>query len=116
MTELIALLGIGKGTWAEVAHLIKSQQWTKVYIITNDFGKDFRADNAEVHVANFNKPTKQLRDDIHKILQGKIKDLEVAVNITSGTGREHMALLAAILKLGVGMRLVTVENNEFMDL
>ena len=49
-------------------------------------------------------------------LNGKIKDLEVAVNIVSGTGKEHMALLAAILKLGVGVRLVALENNEFLDL
>src|SRR3989338_8182189 len=116
MTELIVMLSTGKGTWAEVAHLIKSQPWSKVFIITNDFGKDFKSENAEVMVANFNKPIKLLRDDIHKMLNGKIKDLEVALNIVSGTGKEHMALLAAILKLGVGVRLVALENNEFLDL
>ena len=40
MTELIAFLSTGKGTWANVSGLIKGESWDKVYLLTNDFGKE----------------------------------------------------------------------------
>ena len=49
--------------------------------------------------------------DIHKQLQGKIDDLEVAVNLVSGEGKEHMALLSALMKLGLGIRLIALTKN-----
>ena len=116
MTELIALLSTGKGTWSDVAKIIKSQQWEKTIIITNEFGKDFRADNAEVLVTDFSKPLTELKNNIHALLKEKISGLEVAVHLISGTGKEHAALLAAVLKLGTGIRLVAIENEQFIDL
>ena len=49
-----------------------------------------------------------------KNLKGKIKDPEIDINFISGTGREHMALMSALLKLGVGIRLkaLTKEGAE----
>ena len=56
----------------------------------------------------------ELREDILKNLKGRIKDVEVDVNFVSGTGREHMALMSALLKLGTGIRLkaLTKEGVE----
>ena len=116
MTELIALLSTGKGTWSDVAQVIKSQAWEKTIIMTNEFGKDFRADNAEVVVADFALPLAELKNNMYSLLKDKISGLEVAVHMISGTGKEHTALLAAILKLGTGVRLVAVENKEFIEL
>ena len=116
MTELIALLSTGKGTWSDVAKIIKSQPWEKVLIITNEFGKDFRADKAEVLVTDFSMPITELKNNIHALLKNKIAGLEVAVHMISGTGKEHAALLAAILSLGTGIRLVAIENEQFIDL
>ena len=52
--------------------------------------------------------------EISKNLKGKIKDTEVDVNFVSGTGREHMALIGALLKSGTGIRLkvLTKEGIE----
>ncbi|HLC74458.1 MAG TPA: hypothetical protein VJH88_01225 [Candidatus Nanoarchaeia archaeon] len=116
MTELITLLSTGKGTWAEVARLIKAQPWERTFIITSDFGKNFTAENAECIVVDTNKDMPELRDEIQQKLNGKIKGLEIGLHITSGSGKEHMALLAALLKLGIGFRLVTVTENGFTEL
>ena len=116
MTELITLLSTGKGTWAEVASLIKSQPWEKVLIITDEFGSKFTGENVELIVLNLSKDTYALRDDIKNTLKDKINGLEVAVNISSGSGKEHMALLAALISTGVGFRLVTLSRNRMQEL
>jgi hypothetical protein len=66
-----------------------------------------------------------LRDEIKAkltpLLEGLL-DTDVAVNLVSGEGAQHMALLAAILQLGLGIRLVTVpatagpEQKGFLEL
>ena len=40
MPTLIACLSTGKGTWAEVSKIAQSQDWNKVFLITNQFGKE----------------------------------------------------------------------------
>lgn len=112
MTELVALLSTGKGTWSEVARLIKSQEWEKVFLITNEFGSRFQGgENVELLLVDFNKDILMLRDEIRSKLNGKIKGLEVAVNFASGEGKEHMVLLSVLMKLGVGFRIVTVTEK-----
>jgi hypothetical protein len=115
MTELIALLSTGKGTWSEVVKIIGAKQWNSVFLVTNDFGKKFKMERGEIVVCDFNKSVVALQKEIHQKLNGKIKGLEVALNIISGTGKEHMALLSALMKLGVGFRLVTVIDKEFIE-
>jgi hypothetical protein len=118
MTSLIACLSTGKGTWVEVISLIKCHEWDKVLIITNDFGKEhFSTDRpVEIIVVDPGKPLPYLVEDIRKGLFGKINDLEVAVNIISGSGKEHMALISAILKLGLAIRYVYSENDKIAEL
>ncbi len=111
MTELVALLSKGKGTWSEVAKLIKSANWEKVFVITDSFGEKFTAENVEVVAVDFNKSVFGLRKEINEKLSNKIKGLEVAVNLSSGDGKEHMALLGALIKLGVGFRFVVSGEN-----
>lgn len=111
MTDLIACLGAGKGTWNEVAKLIASESWTNIFLITNDFGKEnfaqkFPAVKAAFVVVDDFAPPMQLVESIKKALEGKIADTEVAVNMASGSGSVHMALITALLHLGLGIRFV----------
>ena len=62
------------------------------------------------------KPVSELIEDIRKSLDGKIYDLDVALNMVSGTGKEHMAILSALLKLGLGIRLMAVTKNGVVEL
>ena len=111
MTSLIAVLSSGKGTWGHVAQLIAKQDWKKIFIITNQFGKEnfiIKEKPIEYVVIDSNKFLSELVKDIQNQLKDKIADTEVALNFISGTGKEHMAVLSALLKLGLGIRLVTL--------
>ena len=120
MTQLVALLSTGKGTWAEVASLINKTEFDEVFILTNAFGKDKFTNlpdkKVEVFVVDFDKDVLNLVKDMHSALQAHIKFGDVAINISSGQGKEHMALFSAMIKLGVGIRLVTISNNEIQEL
>ena len=118
MSDLIACLSSGDKSWAHVARLIKEQDWGRIFIITNEFGKKNFNPEKEIGyvVVDFNKPVFELIEDIKKGLSGKITDLEVALNLVSGTGKEHMAILSALLKLGVGIRLMAMTKEGVREL
>lgn len=118
MTNLVACLSSGKGTWGHVGRLIRDHEWEKVFLITNDFGKEnFKAErDVELIVVDSIKPMGDLIEDIKAALQGKFTDTEVALNFVSGTGKEHMALLSAVLKLGLGVRLTAITKEGVQEL
>jgi hypothetical protein len=118
MTELVAVLSTGKGTWTEVIKLINNQEWEKIYLVTNDFGKNTfkKSDNMEFIVINPDESIELLISHIQQQLKDKLAGPEVALNLYSGTGKEHMALLSALLKLGLGIRLVTFTVNGIKEL
>jgi len=116
MTSLVACLGSGKGTWTEVKKLIASESWDKVFLVTNNFGKERFQAEAEFIVVDDLQPPQALTPIIIGQLKGKINDTEVAINISSGSGNLHMAVIAALLKLGFGIRLVALVNEKVEEL
>lgn len=118
MTDLVACLSSGEKSWAHVERLIKEQDWSRVFLITNDFGrKNFKPEkNIEFIIVDFQKPVFELINDVWKGLKGKITGFEVALNLVSGNGKEHMAILSALLKLGIGIRLMAVTKDGVMEL
>ncbi|MBI2144670.1 hypothetical protein HYU17_06030 [Candidatus Woesearchaeota archaeon] len=121
MTDLIACLGAGKGTWNEVARLTSAESWGRILLVTNSFGKEnfgqkFPAVKAEfVVIDDFSSPQQQLVE-IKKGLEGRISDTEVAVNMASGSGNAHMALITALLQLGFGIRFVVPSESGAKEL
>lgn len=118
MTDLVALLSTGKGTWAEVGKLIKGHEWDKVFLITNEFGSTTfqKKENMEFIIINPVESIELLIEHIQKQLKEKISGTEVALNLSSGTGKEHMAVLSSLLKLGLGIRLITFTANGIKEL
>jgi len=118
MTDLIACVSHDEKSWAHIARLIREQEWKNVFIVTDEFGKkNFKPEKKIEFVAvDFQKPVFELIEDIRKGLKGKITDLEVALNLVSGNGKEHMAILSALLKLGVGVRLMAVTKDGVKEL
>jgi hypothetical protein len=111
------MLTTGKGTWAEVARLIQSEEWEHVFIITNDFGKEKFSCNKE-HSFIIINPFDKISDIKNKI-KTELKDklsLEVALNFVSGTGKEHMALIGALFEMGNGIRLVETEEGKLKEI
>jgi hypothetical protein len=108
MTDLVACISSGKGTIAHVEKVIEGEEWERVYLITSDEFKDSapKGDNIEVIVIDKSKMLPEMIKGIKGALKDKIRIMETAVNIISGEGKEHMALLSALLQLGAGIRMV----------
>ena len=112
MSSLIACLGGEKGTISHVAELIKKQDWEKVLIIGESRYKDIiKKENIEFIAINPNNILSELSKEIEVILKEKISDIEVGLNLVSGNGKLHMAVMAALIKLGIGIRLVALTPN-----
>ncbi len=118
MPTLVACLSTGKGTWGHVNRLIEEESWDKVLLITNEYGKEnFNKKEAiELIQVNFSSGMNELINEIQSVLKEKITDPEVAVNFISGTGKEHMALISALLKSGLGIRLVALTKEGVKEL
>lgn len=118
MTDLVACLSSGEKSQSHVERLINGQDWSSVIIITSELGrKNFKsAKEVDWVVVDFQKPVFELIADIQKGIKGKLTGLEVALNIVSGNGKEHMAILSALLKLGLGIRLMAVTKEGIREL
>jgi len=115
--ELVALLSSGKGTWAQVSGLMSHSEWDKVVLIGDDFAKQFaHAKPFEFIKIDLSKKLKDLKEDIHTKLKGKFNGTEVALSIASGDGKEHMALISALINLPVGIRFAALTKDGVIDL
>jgi hypothetical protein len=117
MTSLIACLGSEKPTIAHVAEVIKRENWEKVYLIAEAKTEDIqKKDNIEFIIVNKDNILSELSKEIEQKLRNKINDLEVALNIISGSGKLHMATLSAVLKLGLGIRLIALTKEGIKEI
>ena len=114
MTSLIACLAADHQ--AHLKRLINEGQWEQVYLISS-IPLSFAAEK-EVHalIIDSSQPAQEYIAELVSKLQGKIKGFEVALNIVSGAGKEHVGILAACLKLGFGIRLVAVTREGISEL
>ena len=115
--ELIALLSTGKGTWGQVAGLIKRHEWDKIILVGDDFAKQFTPEKEfEFIEVNLSNRLVELKEEISKKLRGKINGTEVALSIASGNGKQHMALISALINLPVGIRFAALTKEGVIDL
>ena len=108
--SLLAVLGIGKGTWGHIARLISEEQWDQVLIIGNDWGKENFAPGQEVDwvIVNNRAGFKILKDTIKEKLP---QTDEICVSLISGSGKEHIALLAALKEAAKNYKLVILTGE-----
>lgn len=91
---LLAVLGIGKGTWGHVARLISEETWDKILLISNEWGKEnfSPAKECDWIMVNNRAGFEIIKDEI----KNRLPEKELVVSLISGSGKEHMAVLAAI--------------------
>lgn len=116
MTELVACLS--NDNLPHLSRLIKDAEWEKIILIADSANKTKLnpEKKSEYVIVDFKKPIFEIINTIKKELRGKITGVEVAVNIVSGTGKEHMAVMSALLQIGVGMRFVAVTKEGVKEL
>ena len=114
--ELVALLSSGEGTWGQVAGLVKRGEWEKIILLGDTFAKKFTSDQkTEFIEINTSLPLKEFKEEFSKKLKGKISGMEVALSIASGTGKEHMALISALITLPVGIKFVALTKDGIIE-
>ncbi len=117
--ELVCFHGKDKENLAQISALIKKEEWDKIVVIKNKSAeKTHFSDKCEVIEVNSDSPLLELKEEIINKLKPKLgKGFEVALSIASGSGKEHMALISALLNVPVGIRLVafTKKGVEFVN-
>jgi hypothetical protein len=115
--ELVALLSSGQGTWAQVSGLMKHGEWDNIILIGDEFAKGFTHEKKFDFIkVDLHSKIKELHEELLKKLKGKINGTEVALSIASGDGKEHMALISALINLPVGIRFAALTKEGVIDL
>jgi len=114
--ELICLVSSGKGTWGQVAGVVNRGEWDSIIIIGNDFARKFTLEKDFEFIETKTSSLMNQKDELQKKLKGKIKGTEVALSIASGDGKEHMALISALLSLPVGIRFTALTKDGIVFL
>jgi len=115
--ELVALLSTGKGTWAQVSGLMTRGEWDKIILIGGEFAKDFKHEKQfEFIKVDLDKKLVELKEELSQKLKGKVDGTEVALSVASGDGKEHMALISALINLPVGIRFAALTKDGVIDL
>jgi len=115
--ELVALLSSGKGTWGQVAGLVNRGEWDNIILIGSEFAEKFSVEkNHDFIRVNTSQGLLELKKEIAEKLKGKINGTEVALSIASGEGKEHMALISALLSLPVGVRFTALTKDGIVFL
>ena len=115
--ELVALLSSGQGTWGQISGLIKRGEWDKIVLIGPDYASKFASEKpVEFITINPDANVKELKEDLLKKLKTKFSGTEVALSIASGSGKEHMALISALLSIPVGVRFTILTKEGIIDM
>lgn len=109
MATLMAILGIGRGTWGHIARLIADQEWDRIVIISNEWGKENFKPSKEADWIMLNN--RAGFDVLKDTIKEKLPDGELAVSLVSGSGKEHMALVAALREAEREFKIVTLTGD-----
>lgn len=114
MKMFIGVLSTGKGTWGQVSHIIDNTDYTDVYLISNDWAKDIFKCTKEIKwiIIDHRKGFPEIVSEIESQMPKEINNLEI--NIHSGSGKEHTALLSILLKNKIKFKLVTNSAGEII--
>ncbi|MEA1993128.1 MAG: hypothetical protein U9N35_01850 [Euryarchaeota archaeon] len=94
MKVFIATLGVGKGTWGHVGRLMQ-EEWDEIILISNEWTKERFSHEKDADWIEVN--SRGSVNDMIEEIGGALEGLEnVHINVTSGSGKEHMALLMAM--------------------
>ncbi len=117
--ELIAYVGKDKENWGQITALINRFECEKVCLIKDSNAEDFPVnEKCTITEVDSTSSLSNLKNSIQEILKKEFaNDFEVALSLASGSGKEHMALISAILSVPLGLRLVayTKEGVTFLS-
>jgi len=115
--EFVAFVGNDKENWGQITALLNRLEYEKAIIIKSSNENFPVNEKCKVIQVNANKSLIELKDDILNDIKPLLSgDFEVSLSLASGNGKEHMALVSALLNAPVGVRLVvfTKKGIEYL--
>jgi ERCC4-related helicase len=115
--ELVVLAGHDQESWGQITGLINHGEWEKIILIKTKDAVSYVAPKAvEELEIDFTKPLVEVKDKLQQTLKSRLSGFEASLSIASGNGKEHMALISALLSIPIGVRLVafTKKGVEFL--
>ena len=109
--ELICLLSKDEGSWAQISGLMKYEEWDKIILIGSSLGNFVHKKKFDFVKVDLNKKLVELKEEFSKKLKNKFEGMEVACSIASGNGKEHMALVSALINIPVGIRFAALTKK-----
>ena len=117
--ELVAFVGKDKENWGQITALINRFDCEKVFLVKDLNAENFPTnDKCELIEIDSTKALSSLTKDIQEGLKKSLsRDFEVALSIASGSGKEHMALISALLNIPMGIKFIayTKQGIEFLS-
>ncbi|MBI2451854.1 hypothetical protein HYV50_02115 [Candidatus Pacearchaeota archaeon] len=117
--ELVAFLGKEKENLGQLAGLINNMDCEKIFLVKDKNAGDLiKHQKCKTIAVDTAKDLLSLKNEIKEKLKQELNnDFEVALSIASGSGKEHMALISALLSIPVGIRFVayTKKGIEFLE-
>lgn len=117
--EFVAFVGKDKENWGQVKGLINRLQNESIMIVRDKSVEGFPvSSNMQVVSIDSSKPILELKDELMHLLKPRLSgDFEVSLSLASGSGKEHMALISALLSIPVGIRLAvfTKDGIEYIN-
>ena len=108
--NLVAILGVGKGSWGHIARIISEDKWDSITMVTNEWGQEnfTCSQDAEYIIMNNRAGMRNLIDLIKEKMPKKKK---VSLCLASGTGKEHTAVIAMLRELKIEYNLVALTDE-----
>lgn len=108
MKTFLGVLSTGKGTWGQVAHIIDNTEYDNVYLVSNEWAQDKFTCSKKVNwiIVDPRKGFSEIMEDIENQFPKEVKELEL--NIHSGSGKEHSAILAILKNKKINYKIITI--------
>lgn len=117
--ELVAFLGADTENWGQVTALLNRWEWERIVLVQRKGTEKFpKHEHVEIIEIDSEKPIMEMQEILKEKLKSKLSgDFEVSLSLASGNGKEHMALLSALLNAPVGVKIVvfTKKGLEFLS-
>jgi hypothetical protein len=117
--ELVAFLGNDKENWGQISALVNRLECDKIVLVKEKGVSGFPSNSKTREVSvDSSKALLDLKEDIMAKVRKELSgEFEVALSLASGGGKEHMALISALLSIPVGIRLVvfTKKGIEYIN-
>jgi len=115
--NLISFIGKDKENLGQVIALINKGEWDSAFLLKYKETPNIQTAKKYKTIEITDSDLISLKSSIQEKLKPLLSnDFEVAISLASGTGKEHMALISALLSIPVGIKITafTKKGIEFI--